>query len=926
MEQLGYNEKKDWRRWVSTSLVLALLIPIGFISGGSSTVEGASLKTITSLNTSSEVGNELSYNVTLNDGSSMHFKGYNFVGEDGPDIRTKTLNHILYSNGTIKKTDGTAINGSGYKAMIEVTPFQKVSTFALRSDGTLWAWGAGTNGQLGIGSKVDRTQPAEVVDPATGDPIKGVKKLYALSKEAVLFVTDTAAYLTGRDAMGLNPNANATPLKITAMPTFTSAANFELGFFNDVPKAFDKIGEQTYSSNSVEINADTEIRWFKVNGVYYTLSDIGNPEKLYGGNYVGDQVHELTYTTFKQTNMDLSKVQRWSWANFKIPVNSSTISNPNASGQGYTLLDNGALSYWGTKFGDYNSSTNPVSDPTKTVIAASGVEKVVGNPIMGSFWYLRDNGYIYGFGYNEGNGVLGVSGTVNYTPQRIRGTNDELVGIVDIAYQRYTGYFSKGLAHTAALRDDGKVVVWNTPSKFTVLSAPVGKFIGMITPKSSHAGSEYLLISSTGELFSVNYQDQISLVKLNTTGASQIAPEGYVPDVEFTAPTYTLSHDKFNKTVVTLSFQEDATKKEFSIDDGVTWTPYASPVVLTAPGVVKFKARSGNEKNYGPELSLSITNEPIVIEAGYPKIADKGNGTFTVEAGTTNTGVKTEVRVDNGPWTTYTGPVTLAGGSHVVDARIVNSGGEELATSNKTINGPTPLPTVAPTATPTVAPTATPTVAPTATPTVEPTATPTVAPTATPTPTLDPTWGNPIGSEDVTFTVLSGGFSSQFSGLLLDNVTISTTNPYQQINSVTNSVIEDSRGSGAGWNYTLKITDFVSDPVVDNSNNTNNLVVKMPSNALSVDVANSTTLAGQSGMVSQTGNHVFSDQPVVLAQANEYQGMGQYQIGQSYTLRVPDKVDIVSAGEGSSYKAGAKTSLRVGTYRSQFTFTLASGI
>uniref|UniRef100_UPI003F665082 hypothetical protein n=1 Tax=Paenibacillus sp. IHBB 3054 TaxID=3425689 RepID=UPI003F665082 len=405
------------------------------------------------------------------------------------------------------------------------------------------------------------------------------------------------------------------------------------------------------------------------------------------------------------------------------------------------------------------------------------------------------------------------------------------------------------------------------------------------------------------------------------------------------------------------------------LDGGTTWSPYTTPVTLETAGTVLFKARSGaNGGVLSPLLEMELINDPITITPGYPKIIDQADGTFSVESGTLHPGVKIEVRIDDGTWSTYTGPVTLNTGSHNIDVRVVNASGEELADASATLNGPTPLPTVAPTPTPTVAPTPTPTVAPTPTPTVaptpvptvaptptptvEPTPTPTVAPTPTPTvaptptptvaptptstvtptpsatpqPTLDPSWGSPIGSEDVTFTVLSGGFSSHFSGLLLDTVTISTTNQYQVINSVTHSVIEDSRGTGAGWNYSLKITDFVSDPVVDNSKGTSDLVVKMPASSLSVDITDSTTLAGQAGSLGQNGKYVFNAEPVVIAKAGEFEGMGQYQIPMSYMLSVPDKVEVVSAGADSTYKAGAKTGLRVGTYRSQFTFTLASGI
>lgn len=80
----------------------------------------------------------------------------------------------------------------------------------------------------------------------------------------------------------------------------------------------------------------------------------------------------------------------------------------------------------------------------------------------------------------------------------------------------------------------------------------------------------------------------------------------------------------------------------------------------------------------------------------------------------------------------------------------------------------------------------------------------------------------------------------------------------------------------------------------------------MPSNSLSVDVSNSKVMAGQDTNLSLNGTYVFNAEPVVLAKAEEFQGMGQYQIPMSYMLRVPDKVEVVSTGSGSNYQVGAK--------------------
>ncbi|QQZ58884.1 hypothetical protein JI735_19320 [Paenibacillus sonchi] len=749
--------------------------------------------------------------------------------------------------------------------------------------------------------------PTFVLDP-TGADLTGVKKIYSLSPESIIFIKDNAVYMVGS---GMGKYTLTTPTSKTAditsyFPAFTSSANFQMAFLN----GFNYSRVDMQPGNTTLVDASSRI--FTINGVNYSLTD-WNAYKAPGSTSTELDSAPTLYNI--PTGVDITNVHRY------ITPAKNPFSGARYLPVGYTTIQNGDLKYWGTPFSDWAYGGNTIQ-AIKTI--ATGVQSVVGDG-SGAFWFLKD-GNVYTFGANNAGRTGIAGGGVISDPVKVSGPSGEVKNVKQIASYGFQTY---------ALKDNNDVIAWSDASSFSTLSK---KYLSLF--QAPDRSGKYIVYGITESGDFVKLPDGTAV-----TGFPKIYPVDYVAPVVLDTPTSVLSTDKFNRSVITVDYGSSPaiTNREYSIDGGATWLPYTAPVTLTSAGMISFKARSCAEGGiYSKLLEIEVNNDPIIIKSGFPQITDNGNGSFSVDSGTTHPDAKTQIKVDNGTWVDYIGAVTLPSGSHTVDVRIINKAGEELATNQKTVNGATPFPTATPT--PTVAPT--PTVVPSSTPTAVPTSTvapatptPTTAPTAgptattvpttvpaTPVPTVDPSWGSPIGSEDVTFTVLGGGFSSQFSGLLLDNVTISTTNPYQQINSVTNSVIEDSRGSGAGWNYTLKITDFVSDPVVDNSNNTNNLVVKMPSNALSVDVANSTTLAGQSGMVSQTGNHVFSDQPVVLAQANEYQGMGQYQIGQSFTLRVPDKVEIVSAGEGSSYHPGTKTGLRVGTYRSQFTFTLASGI
>ncbi|MNB83935.1 Regulator of chromosome condensation (RCC1) repeat protein [compost metagenome] len=938
------SQKKAWKRRFAGVAALLLLWP-GLIVSGTTQVEGAGYQELQSVTTASffRDGSDTYSLAATNYVVDLHTTGglYRIKGTNMAMVDPSSSNPYVDNGGTVTAyangetpigTGGVYLGTDGYLYKSKADPthlfelqFKQVVTdqvsksyFGLGKDGIVYAWGTGSNGELGIGSKSDKSVPTEVLAPSGTDPISGIKKIIPASESGVILLTDNQAYLVGK-FLSYSSLSSARPLLLTSFPTFSSSSQVTVGYLGGTQ-------ESHYKSGST-IDATFRRFYLTVGTTSYVVTPLSSTVTT--GNDYG-----TTLTAFP-TGIDPAKISLF-------PTTDAYLFSG-------AYLDNGQLYAWGYGSDKWNNGTS-LPDIANKKLIDSGVSKITTDTISRTSFYLKNN-KLYAFGWNNGS-ITGTTDSSISSPIPVTGPNSELTNVKDVAISRSTEkykvsiYSEDSLPQVLAITGTGDLYGWHTTGALTKAAHPQGrKFVSFIEIPGSFNIKPVYVMDDAGGVYKIttsNYlaNDYISLV--GVSGLPSIVPAGYValPD----KPTATQSVDKFNQTVITLAFSTpDPAVKEYSLDGGITWTNYTEPVTITQAGAYSFSARAGdNDGNFSDVLSLTGANDPIIINPGFPKIVDGGDGTVSVQSGTTSSNATVQIRIDGGAWETYADPVTLGEGSHTVSVQIINSSGEVLATSSQTVEGPTPTPTSTATPTPTSTATSsvTPSATPTTTPSEAPSATPTPTPVATaspsavpsasaipsPEPTVDPSWGDSLGSKDVSFTVLSGSFSSQFNGLLLDNVTISTTNPYQQINSVTNSVIEDSRGSGAGWNYSLKITDFVSDPVIDNGTGNTDLVVKMPASALGVDVTDASVLAGQTSAIAKKGNYTFASDPVVLAQAGAYEGMGQYQLPMSYTLRVPDKVEVVSAGTGSSYQVGKMTGLRVGTYRSQFTFTLASGI
>lgn len=270
-------------------------------------------------------------------------------------------------------------------------------SLALKSDGTVWAWGNNDHGELGNGTKVDSLSPVQVID------LEGVKKIDAGSATFSLALkNDGTVWAWGDNSM---------------RQIGTKEMSTDYTVPTQIEELTDIIDIATGAQFGLALQSDGKV-W------------------AWGANTAGALGNGTSVT------------------NTEIPV-SSSIDNVKqiAAGQfsAYALKNDGTVWAWGdNQYGQLGLGKTPYSTNVPTQIP--GLENIIA--ISAGYQYalaLKNDGTVWAWGDN-GEGQLG-NGTVGseYTPVQVANLTD----VVDIEAGRRHSFARKADGTVWAWGDNG---------------------------------------------------------------------------------------------------------------------------------------------------------------------------------------------------------------------------------------------------------------------------------------------------------------------------------------------------------------------------------------------------------------------------------------------------------------------------------------
>lgn len=302
------------------------------------------------------------------------------------------------------------------------------NAYAIRSDGTLWAWGRNHAGQLGIGNTIDQRRPVQVGTATDWDTIVGgAESAFALRGGTLWAVGMNSGYQLGLGTNTTNPTTfvqvgtdNDWKMISSHAAIKNDGTLWQWGIAGALVPT--KVGTSTWKS----VSGDVSILAIRSDGTLWS----------WGGGILGYIGNGSTNNVPTQIGSDND------WKSISANINSSS-----------ALKNNGTLWTWGLNDGGSLGQPNLVSGssliPAQAGSATDWKNVITGGRMMHG---IKTDGSLWGWGWNYLAGSLGVghnnSGTFS-TPLQV-GSSTDWKMVVD------------GYVFGIALKNDGTVWLWGS--------------------------------------------------------------------------------------------------------------------------------------------------------------------------------------------------------------------------------------------------------------------------------------------------------------------------------------------------------------------------------------------------------------------------------------------------------------------------------
>ncbi len=376
------------------------------------------------------------------------------------------------------------------------------SSYALKSDGTVWAWGRGTDGRLGIGNTTSQSLPVQIPS------LSNVIDIAAGESHAVALKADGTVWAWGNNPVGQVGDGTTsdrhTPVQISlsSVIAIESFGDSNLALKSDGTvwgwgsNAYRQLGIGNISSSQ-----KTPVQVHTVNNVVDIAIGLKNGAALsnagvlwtWGDNNDG-QIGDGT-TTDRPSPVAISGI-------------TSVHSIASGSNNIMALKTDGTLWNWGNEYA--NGITNIVQYRVPTQIPS--IQNVASfSTHSGRVTAIKTDGTMWSFGYNS----AGTNGVGDSTVLSIYRLPHQVV-ISDLTTPLVDMIFIKsGDSHSMAVKADGTVWTWGTNT--------YGK-LGDGTTTNRNYAVQVSGLNLLGDMITLNQSVNVSVGVGESKGFAFVAP------------------------------------------------------------------------------------------------------------------------------------------------------------------------------------------------------------------------------------------------------------------------------------------------------------------------------------------------------------------------------------------------------------------